>query len=103
MDTFVLLFTELFEQYELHYILTGKFQTDNLEAPFGLYRMLSGSNYLVSVIEVLQSEKKLKLKGLLKLYSASKGIIKIKDFSLEFSGTVSKSHYDKEFVVEFFL
>ena len=43
--------------------------------------MLSGSNYLVSVIEVLQSEKKLKLKGLLKLYSASKGIIRIKDFS----------------------
>ena len=103
MDTFVLLFTELFEQYELHYILTGKFQTDNLEARFGLYRMLSGSNYIVSVIEVLQSEKKLKLKGFLKLYSASKGIIKIKDFFLEFSGTVSKSHYDKEFVVEFFL
>ena len=67
MDTFVPLFTELFEQYELHYILTGKFQTDNLEAHFGLYRMLSGSNYLVSVIKVLQSEKTLKLKGLLKL------------------------------------
>ena len=42
--------------------------------------MLSGSNYLVYVIEVLQSEKKLKLKALLKLYWASKGIIKIKDF-----------------------
>ena len=52
---------------KLHYILTGKFQTDNLEARFGLYRMLSGSNYLVSVIEILQSEKKLKLKGLLKI------------------------------------
>ena len=37
--------------------------------------MLSGSNYLVYVIEVLQSEKKLKLKGLLKSYSASKGVI----------------------------
>ena len=58
MDNFVPLFTELFEQYELNYILTGKFQTNNLEARFGLYRMLSGSNYLVSVIEVLQSEKK---------------------------------------------
>ena len=55
MDNFVPLFTELFEQYELQYILTGKFQTYNLEACFGLYRMLSGSNYLVSVIEVLQS------------------------------------------------
>ena len=43
----------------------------------------------------------LKLKGLLTLYSASKGIIKIKDFFLEFSDTVSKGHYDKEFVVDF--
>ena len=58
MDTFVPLFTELFEQYELNYILTGKFQQNNLEARFGLYRMLSGFNYLVSVIEGLQSEKK---------------------------------------------
>ena len=58
MDIFVPLFTELFEQYELHYILTGKFQTYNLEARFGLYRILCGSNYLVSVIKVLQSEKK---------------------------------------------
>ena len=63
--------------------------------------MLSGSNYLVSVIEVLQSEKKLKLIGFLKLYSASKGIIKIKNLFLEFSDTVSKGHYDKEFVVDF--
>ena len=63
--------------------------------------MLSGSNYLVSVIGGFQSEKRLKLKGLLKLYSASKGIIKIKDFFLGFSDTVSKGHYDKEFVVDF--
>ena len=34
--------------------------------------MMSGSNYIVSVIEVFQNEKGLKLKGLLKLYSASK-------------------------------
>ena len=57
MDNLVPLFTELFQQYELKYIPTGKFQTDNLEARFGLYRMLSGSNYIVSVIEVSQIEK----------------------------------------------
>ena len=33
--------------------------------------------------------------------SASKGIIKIKDFFLEFSDTISKGHYNKEFVVDF--
>ena len=40
--------------------IIGKFQTDNIESRFGLYRMLSDSNYLVSVVEVLQSEKKIK-------------------------------------------
>ena len=39
--------------------------------------MLSGSNYLVSVNEDLQSEKKLKVKNLLKLYTSSKGVINI--------------------------
>ena len=41
------------------------------------------------------------MKDLLKLYSASKGIIKIKDFFLEFSDTLSTGHNDKEFVVDF--
>ena len=68
MDTFVSLFAdERFVQYELNYIPTGKFQTDNLEDRFGLYRMLSGSNYLVSVIEVLQSEKNVKIERLAKI------------------------------------
>ena len=63
--------------------------------------MLSVSNHLVYVIEVLQSENNLKFKGFIKLYSASKRINKITDFFLEFSNTASKGHYDKEFVVDF--
>ena len=42
---------------------------------------------MVSVNEVLQSEKKLKVKNLLKLYTSSKGVINIKDFLVEFSDT----------------
>ena len=36
---------------------------DNIESRFGLYasRMLSGSNYLVTVVEVLQNNQDLKL------------------------------------------
>ena len=41
------------------------------------------------------------MKKKVKFYSASKGIIKIKDFFLKFSDTVSKGHYDMEFVVDF--
>ena len=61
--------------------------------------MLSGSNYLVSVKEVLQSEKKLKVHSLLKLYTNSHGIIRIEDFFMEFSEP-SSGKYD-EFVKEF--
>ena len=63
VDTLILLIKDLLEQQQFKYVLLGKFQTDNLEARFGQYRMLSGSNYLVSVNEVLQSEKKLKVKN----------------------------------------
>ena len=85
VDTLVLLVKELLQHHKFQYILLGKFQTDNLEARFGQYRMLSGCNYLVSVNEVLQSEKKLKVKNLLKLYTESRGIIKIRNFFIEFS------------------
>ena len=60
--------------------MLGKFQTDNLDARFGQYRTMSGCNYLVSVNEVMQNEKKLKVKSLLKLYTHSKGEINIKQF-----------------------
>ena len=69
---------------KLKYILLSKFQRDNLEERFGLYRQLSGCNYLVSVQEVFQSERKLKIKGLLRLYT-SKGVIPISDFIASFS------------------
>ena len=63
--TLVLLVKYLLQHHKLRFVLFGKFQSDNLEARFGQYRMLSGSNYLVSVNEVLQREKKLKVHSLL--------------------------------------
>ena len=73
----------LLEHHKLSYVLLGKFQTDNVEARFGQYRMMCGTNYLVTVKEVLQSEKKLKVNSLLKLYSRAKGVVK--EFLEEFS------------------
>ena len=52
------------------------------------------------VNEVLQSEKKLKVHSLLKLYTNSHGIIRIKDFFMEFSEP-SSGKCDEEFVKEF--
>ena len=63
IDTLVLLVKDLLDNHKLKYVMRGRFQTDNLEARFGQYRMLSGTNYLVSVKEVIQSEKKMKVKS----------------------------------------
>ena len=72
---------------DMSYVLLGKFQTDNLESRFGNYRQLSGSNYkcIISVKEVLQNEKKLKVKSLLNLFSSTKGAITIRDYLINFS------------------
>ena len=50
------------------YILTGLFQSDPLEKRFGIYRQMSGSNYIVSVRQVFESERKLKIQSLLKYH-----------------------------------
>ena len=65
VDTLILLVKYLLQHHQLQFVLLGKFQTDKLEARFGQYRMLSGSNYLLSVNKVLQSSKKLKVHSLL--------------------------------------
>ena len=90
----------LLQHHKLQFVLLGKFQTDNLEARFDPYRMLSKSNYLVSVNEVLQTKKKLNIHSLLKLCTNSHVIIRIKDLFMEFSES-SCGKCDEEFVKEF--
>src|SRR5664279_3728352 len=63
--TFVDLIEHLLNSLSFVYVLTGKFQTDCLEARFGKYRQLSGTNYHISVQEIKESEKKLKIISLL--------------------------------------
>lgn len=67
----------------MKYVLTGKFQTDCLEFRFSQYRQLSGANYHVSVQEIKESEKKLKIISMLHMLSASRGKILIQGFLLK--------------------
>ncbi|CAN7938448.1 unnamed protein product [Ixodes hexagonus] len=53
------------------YVLLGKFQTDRLEERFGRYRQLSGSQYHVSITQVFESEKKIRLQDPLRFPSMS--------------------------------
>ena len=52
------LMTELLQEGYL-YVIPAKLQTDFLEKRFSQYRQMSGGNFLVSLREVLQSEKTL--------------------------------------------
>ena len=54
----------------MSYVLLGKFQTDNLESRFGIYRQMCGTNSNASVRQVLEAERKLKIVEVLKIKSA---------------------------------
>ena len=51
------------------YLLTSFLQTDPLEHHFGLYCMISGTNYHVSYLQILESERHLKVSNILNLFS----------------------------------
>ena len=50
------------------YLLSYFFQTVPIEHHFGLYRMLSGANYHISLCQILESERRLKVSNILKLF-----------------------------------
>ena len=54
-------------ELKMSYVLTAKFQTDQLEARFSQYRQLAGSNYNISMRQVFECEKKLRLMSVLKI------------------------------------
>ena len=100
------LIKHLLSTLKIDFILTGKFQTDDLESRFGQYRQMCGGNRLVSVQEIIESEKKLKIKSVLKLYPADEEI-PVKDYLFEFSNDsqLDKSSFlcfaDQQFVETF--
>ena len=67
-------------RYGFKYLLTSRIQYDPLEHHFGLYRQMSGSNYQISYCQILESERRLQLSNILKLFD-----IKTK------SGTIEKT------------
>ncbi len=46
------------------YVLLGQLQSDSIEKRFGWYRQLSGGNYFVSVRQIIEAEKSIRLKSL---------------------------------------
>lgn len=55
------------QELNMSYILPGKMQTDPLEERFGKYRQVAGAQYHISIRQLLECEKKLRLQSSLKL------------------------------------
>ena len=55
-------------KYGFQYLLTSRIQNDPLEHHFGLYRQMSGSHYQISYSQILESERRLQLSYILKLF-----------------------------------
>lgn len=50
---------------EFKYVLTAKFQSDDLEGEFGVYRQLSGVTYFVGVEQIMTNSANIRGKKLL--------------------------------------
>lgn len=57
----------LIKELGFSYVLTGKLQTDSVEDRFGYYRQLAGGQYNISIIQLYEIEKKLKIQYILPL------------------------------------
>lgn len=96
------------ETLHFSYVLPGKIQTDSLEARFGDYRTLAGSQYLISIRQIFEVENKLRLQSILPLQLSSKKYGKIcvdmndienidcKDDALIIHENLSQYHIDVE-------
>lgn len=56
----------LFSKHSFNRILLGRFVSDWIERRFGRYRQFHGGNFFVSVRQILEAEKKIRISSLLK-------------------------------------
>ena len=67
----------------LDYMLPGKFQTDQLENRFSLYRQLAGGQYHVSRRQIFEIWKKIRIQSCFKIQLKTKsGLISVTDFNV---------------------
>ena len=92
------------------YVLSARIQNDPLEHHFGLYRQMSGAHYHITYCQILESERRLQLSNILKLFSTklkSEEFVKplslenyIKTFAENVCGESSDSYFDFQLYLE---
>lgn len=55
----------LLTDFGFSFVLTGYLQSDPLESRFGRYRQMSGGNFFISVKQIIESERKIRLSTIL--------------------------------------
>ncbi len=65
-ETLASLARYLLTEKKYEYVLLGKVQSDPLEKRFGWYRQLAGANYFVSARQILEAEKSIRIRSLVK-------------------------------------
>ena len=91
------------EELGAKYVLFGKFQTDCLEARFGQYRQLAGGNYDVSLRQIYEYEKKIRLLSVLNLQVNGKKV-SLTNFAInwdEFIEDTSSESKDMPILISF--
>ena len=63
--------SDLLENHNFEFVLLGLLQSDPIEKRFGWYRQLSGANFFVSVKQILEAEKSIRLRSLVKFSGCS--------------------------------
>ncbi|QQP40415.1 Putative LOC101234561, partial [Caligus rogercresseyi] len=71
-----------------YYVLLAMFQSDPLEKRFGWYRQLSARNYFVSVRQILEAEKKIRILSLVKF--SKMNISEVKNMLTDDSITIAE-------------
>ena len=86
------------------FVLTSFLQNDPLEHHFGIYRMMSGAQYHISFCQILESERRLKLSNILKIFSSGgwEQDCSIKEFINSFTA-LTESKAASHFQIEHFL
>ena len=67
--TLPLIVSYLIKNCGFSYVLSSRLQNDPIEHQFGLYRMMSGAQYHISYTQILESQRRLNLSNILKLFS----------------------------------
>ena len=90
--TLPLITSHLTQNCGFDYVLSSRLQNDPIEHQFGIYRMMSGAQYHITYSQILESQRRLNLSNILKLFSLQqcKSELTLKQFINTFSLTANE-------------